>query len=69
VRLEPAGAAPVEPDQRLVDACVVAGHLAVPLSWVRSETRAGRLPRIRVGRYLRYRIADVEAAIAARSKL
>jgi hypothetical protein len=50
----------------LVDAKVLAQHLGTPTSWVRSETRAGRLPHLAVGRYLRYRISEVETAIAAR---
>jgi len=52
----------------LVDAVQMANRLGVPPSWVRYETRAGRLPSVRIGRYVRYRPADVEAALAARGR-
>jgi excisionase family DNA binding protein len=39
---------------RLLDAAEVAERLAVPVSWVRAETRAGRLPCLALGRYRRY---------------
>jgi excisionase family DNA binding protein len=35
-------------------AAEVAELLAVPESWVRRETRADRLPHVRLGRYCRY---------------
>jgi excisionase family DNA binding protein len=35
----------------------------VPRSWVYTETRAGRLPHVRVGRYRRYRREALEAWI------
>jgi excisionase family DNA binding protein len=46
---------------RLVDASAVAEHLNVPLSWVRESTRSGAIPYVRLGRYCRYDLADVEA--------
>ncbi len=42
-------------DDRLLDAGEVAELLHVALSWVRQETRAGRLPSVELGRYRRYR--------------
>jgi excisionase family DNA binding protein len=39
---------------RLLDAAEVAERLSVPESWVRAETRAGRLPHVKLGRYRRY---------------
>jgi excisionase family DNA binding protein len=39
---------------RLLNAPEVAELLAVPESWVRRETRAGRIPHVRLGRYCRY---------------
>jgi excisionase family DNA binding protein len=41
--------------ERLLNATEVAELLAVPESWVREHTRNGSLPRIRLGRYIRYR--------------
>ena len=39
---------------RLLEACEVAERLSVPESWVRAETRAGRMPHLELGRYRRY---------------
>jgi excisionase family DNA binding protein len=39
---------------RLLSATEVAEILAVPVTWVREATRAGRLPHVRLGRYARY---------------
>jgi excisionase family DNA binding protein len=39
---------------RLLDAAEVAALLGVPVSWVRAETRAGRMPHLQLGRYRRY---------------
>ena len=43
---------------RLVDAGTAAGHLNVPVSWVREQTRLGQIPYVPLGRYRRY---DLEA--------
>jgi excisionase family DNA binding protein len=40
--------------ERLLTAEEVAERLAVPESWVRQETRAGRMPCLALGRYRRY---------------
>jgi excisionase family DNA binding protein len=45
----------------LLDAQAVAALLGVPPSWVYAETRAGRLPHVRVGRYRRFRRAAIES--------
>jgi excisionase family DNA binding protein len=49
---------------RLLDAKEVAARLSVPESWVRQETRAGRIPHLELGRYKRYSWPDVEAWLA-----
>jgi excisionase family DNA binding protein len=41
--------------ERLLNAAEVAELLAVPESWVREHTRSDSLPRIQLGRYIRYR--------------
>ena len=48
------------PEGRLLHAEEVARLLGVPKTWVYSETRAGRLPHVRVGRYRRYRLEAVQ---------
>jgi excisionase family DNA binding protein len=50
----------------LVDAPEMARLLNVHESWVRGEARRGRIPCQMVGRYMRFRAADVQAAIIAR---
>jgi excisionase family DNA binding protein len=55
---EPAGS---EADRRLLTAGEVAQLLAVPESWVREATRAGRLPHLALGRYRRYARSAIEA--------
>jgi excisionase family DNA binding protein len=45
----------------LLTAAEVAERLSVPTSWVYAETRAGRIPHIRLGpRYRRYRADAIE---------
>jgi excisionase family DNA binding protein len=41
-------------NDRLLEAAEVAAMLSVPTSWVRAETRAGRMPCVVLGRYRRY---------------
>ena len=41
-------------DDRLLDAKEVSERLNVPESWVREQTRAGRMPHLALGRYKRY---------------
>lgn len=45
---------------RLLEAHEVAEILNVPTSWVRSATRAGTLPAVRLGRWVRYDRADLD---------
>ena len=46
---------------RLLEASEVAERLGVPVSWVRESARAGSMPCVRLGRYVRFDLADVEA--------
>ena len=50
--------------ERLLTAKEVAEVLAVPESWVREATRAGRLPHLCLGRYRRYEQGAIEAWLA-----
>lgn len=47
---------------RLLPAPELAEYLAVPLTWVWSSARTGRIPCLRVGRYVRF---DLDAVLAA----
>lgn len=53
-------------NDRLLTAAEVAELLAVPTTWVRSETRAGRIPHLELGRYKRYERDAVLAWLEAR---
>jgi excisionase family DNA binding protein len=44
-----------EMQSSLLTAQDVAAMLGVPASWVYSQTRAGRIPTVKLGRYYRYR--------------
>src|SRR6266852_7906365 len=50
--------------KNLLAAGELAECLGVPESWVRTEERAGRIPSLRLGRYVRFRLIDVERALA-----
>lgn len=45
----------------LLDAEGVSELLGVPKTWVLAEARADRIPHIRLGRYVRFDPADLEA--------
>jgi excisionase family DNA binding protein len=46
---------------RLLVAGEVAAMLRVTTGWVYAETRAGRIPCVRLGRYYRYRASAIAA--------
>ena len=48
---------------RLLDAKETAERLGVPESWVRESARSGAMPCVKLGRYVRFDLADVEAWI------
>ena len=50
--------------ENLVTAGELAGHLHLPESWVRNEERLGRIPSVRLGKYIRFRVSEVERALA-----
>ena len=53
----------------LLTAQEVALMLGVPASWVYSQTRAGGIPTVRLGRYYRYRREAIETWISEREAL
>jgi excisionase family DNA binding protein len=55
-------------NERLLTAEEVAELLTVPTSWVRESTRSGAIPHVELGRYKRYRLADVESWLASCSR-
>lgn len=54
---------------RLLTAGEVADHLRVKRSWVYAETRAGRIPHVRLGRYVRYSPGAVERWISEKAQI
>jgi excisionase family DNA binding protein len=50
--------------EKLFTAGELAKHLNVPESWVRTEERMGRIPSVRLGKYVRFRVSEVERALA-----
>ncbi len=48
----------------LVTAGELATHLNLPESWVRNEERLSRIPSVRLGKYVRFRVSDVERTLA-----
>lgn len=46
-------------EDKLLNAVEVAELLNVPVGWVREHTRAGELPHVQLGRYRRYRRAEL----------
>ena len=45
----------------LLDADQAGALLNVPASWVRAEARAGRIPHVRLGRYVRFDADELAA--------
>jgi excisionase family DNA binding protein len=54
--------------ENLLTAGELAERLGVPESWVRTEERAGRIPSVRLGKYVRFKLHDVERTLAERSR-
>ncbi len=51
------------PAEHLLTASELAQHLHLPESWVRTEERLGRIPSVRLGKYVRFRLSEVERTI------
>jgi excisionase family DNA binding protein len=49
---------------QLLTADQVAELLSVPKSWIYAETRVGRLPHVKLGRYYRYAEPSIRAFVA-----
>lgn len=49
---------------RLLNAAEIAERLNVPRTWVLESARSGAMPCVRLGRYVRFDLDDVEAWLA-----
>jgi hypothetical protein len=62
--LLPASQTPASaPTERLVDAAALAAVTALPQSWLEDQARRGRLPSLRLGKYVRFEVAETLAAL------
>lgn len=57
-----------ESAEGLLTAGELAELLALPQSWVYAEARAERIPHLRLGRYLRFRWAEIEQWLEIRER-
>ena len=55
----------VQDDQILLAPRDVAARWGVPISWVYAQAEAGKLPGYKLGKYLRFRPAEVAAWLEA----
>jgi excisionase family DNA binding protein len=46
----------------------IAARFNIPKSWVYERARLGKLPYVQLGRYRRFKLADVETALAQRDE-
>ena len=66
--MDAARAAEASADIGLLTAGQVANLFGVPKSWVYAQSREGRLPTVRLGRYYRYRATAIEAWLAKQER-
>ena len=59
--------ATAEASGRLMSAAEVAELFDVPETWVREQARFGKLPSVRLGHYVRFRVEDAERFLAERT--
>jgi len=53
---------------RLLEADDVARYIGMTTDWIYREVRAGRMPHIRLGRYVRSRRESIDAWLAGRER-
>lgn len=53
---------------RLLEADDLARYIGMTTDWIYREVRAGRMPHIRLGRYVRFRRESIDAWLAARER-
>jgi excisionase family DNA binding protein len=61
-------AAPGPPAGGLMTAGEIAARLGVKPGWIYRQSRAGRIPTVKLGRYYRYRLDAIEAWLAERER-
>ncbi len=53
---------------RLLEADDIARYIGMTTDWIYREVRAGRMPHIRLGRYVRFRRESIDAWLVARER-
>ncbi len=53
---------------RLLEADDVAQYIGMTTDWIYREVRAGRMPHIRLGRYVRFRRESIDAWLSTRER-
>lgn len=62
--LPPTPAAVAQPADTILDADGMAAVTGVPASWFGEQARQGKIPYLRVGKYVRFRLNEVLEALA-----
>ncbi|MCG3201197.1 MAG: hypothetical protein NFCOHLIN_01063 [Gammaproteobacteria bacterium] len=57
---------PTEGTDTIVDAEGAAAATGVPVSWFLEQARRGAIPHLRFGKYVRFRLAELVAAVERR---
>lgn len=55
------------PDEPVLDADQLAAVLSLPVSWIETAARDGRIPSLQAGRWRRFKRSAVEAALSTKS--
>ena len=55
--------------EKLLTAGELATRLNLPESWIRNAERDGRIPGVRAGKYVRFKLNDVEQALGEHGRL
>jgi excisionase family DNA binding protein len=63
------GGATTQEPMKLLTAGELAKHLNLRETWVRDAERLGRIPGVRLGKYVRFRLDEVEKALAERERI
>jgi excisionase family DNA binding protein len=63
------GGATTQEPMKLLTAGELAKHLNLRETWVRDAERLGRIPGVRLGKYVRFQLDEVEKALAERERL
>jgi hypothetical protein len=54
-------------DSNLLTVVALAHRLRLPAGWLKAEAKAGRIPSLKIGRYMRFNAVAVERRLAARA--